>query len=316
MKKITKLLSIVLVLATVFSLCAASAYADGTQGYINRDGVNMRTGPGTNYAVRACYDLGTVCYITSELSSGWCQVTINGISGYVYGKYVSKGTQAATTTGLNIAGYINSDNVAVRAGSSFSARLIMTVNRNTSITIMTEEASGWCGITVNGQRGYVYGSYVSKGYPSGGSSGGSSVVPSTGTGTQGYINRDGVNMRSGAGTNYGVIGNYSLGTVCSILQELNSGWCQVQINGYTGYVYGKYVSKGTQSSTTTGLNIPGYINANGVNMRSGAGTTASVIGCYNKGQYLTLVTEENSGWCGVIINGQRGYVWGAYVSKY
>jgi len=320
-KSMKRVLSLIIVVCIFASLGAVSAFAADEAGYINRDNVNVRSGPGTNYNVIKCVSKDTVVTVTDQLSNGWCKVTINGTTGYVLGTYVSLGTPAKTTTGLNIAGYVNADGVNVRAGAGTNARVIATANKGKTVTIMTEEASGWCGVTIDGQRGYIYGKYVSKGtYTAGTSSSGSGTSTSgsssaSTTGEAGYINRDNVNIRAGAGTNYQVLKCVRKDTVVTVTDQLNNGWCKITINGTTGYVLGTYVSLGTPAKTTTGLNIAGYVNANGVNVRAGAGTDARVITTANKGKAITIMTEEASGWCGVTIDGQRGYIYGKYVSK-
>jgi len=59
-------------------------------GYVNRDGVNMRTGPGTSYTIIATLYKGTTCQILEELSSGWTKVVVNGSTGYVSSSYITK----------------------------------------------------------------------------------------------------------------------------------------------------------------------------------------------------------------------------------
>ncbi|MCD8079761.1 MAG: DUF4366 domain-containing protein [Bacteroides sp.] len=49
-----------------------------------------------------------------------------------------------------------------------------------------------------------------------------------------------LNLRSGAGTDYSVIGKLTNGTVVEVLGE-ESGWYQVTVDGQTGYVYSDYL---------------------------------------------------------------------------
>jgi len=310
-KSIIRTLSLVIMISILASAFAVSAYAAGESGYINRDSVNMRSTP--NGTIIANYNLGTKLTLITE-SGQWCQVNVGGTIGWVYGKYVSLGTQDATTTGLHIDGYVTTTTKAY-AGCSFDSRVINSnVTAGTYVEIMTQEDSGWCGVTLGSQRAYIYGSYVAKGSYSGGGSGSGGSGSGSGTtiGSEGYINRDAVNFRSSP--NGPVIGNFNIGTKLTLLGESNK-WCQVKINGVIGYVYGTYVSLGTQSNTTTGINQAGYVNAALVNMRAGASSDSRVLRTVSLYTKLTIVTEENSGWCGVIVNGQRGYIYGAYVSK-
>lgn len=57
----------------------------------------------------------------------------------------------------------------------------------------------------------------------------------------------------------------------------------------------------------------GYIKGNDVRLRSGAGTSYSILGTYNNGTPLTI-TGTSGDWTAVTINGVKGYVNSAYVS--
>ena len=81
---------------------------------------------------------------------------------------------------------------------------------------------------------------------------------------------------------------------------------KVTIGGTSGYIRSDYVSGGADSKT-------GYIKGNDVRLRSGAGTSYSILGTYNNGTPLTI-TGTSGDWTAVTINGVKGYVNSAYVS--
>jgi thiol-disulfide isomerase/thioredoxin len=56
---------------------------------------------------------------------------------------------------------------------------------------------------------------------------------------------EGLNVRTGAGTHYDLIGLISPNMVFVVLGEEN-GWYMINYNGRSGYVYGEYVIVGTQ----------------------------------------------------------------------
>lgn len=58
----------------------------------------------------------------------------------------------------------------------------------------------------------------------------------------------------------------------------------------------------------------GFINANCVCFRSGPSTGCSVIGTYNSGKELIILSEQN-GWTNCLIDGSIGYVYSLYVSQ-
>lgn len=291
-------------------------------GYVNTDGIAFRVGSNSSSELICYVNAGTYLDLVSELKTGWCKVVINGETGYMFGKYVSLGdypgaassstTSSSTTEATGTEGYINTDGINFRKGPGKSYGIHTSFDLGTSVSILTEEDSGWCKVKYNGTTGYVWGKYLSFGNYSGTSSGTS--TSETATAEAGYINRDNVNFRKGPGTGYDVISKYDYGTALSLLSELDTGWCRVRIGTSAGYVYGAYVNKGTPTSTVnTGLNIAGVIGgANGVRQFKSPNTSSEIIASYDAGTTLTIVSEAN-GWCGVIINGEFGYVYGKYV---
>ena len=109
-----------------------------------------------------------------------------------------------------------------------------------------------------------------------------------------------VNVRSGAGNSYSVLTVMKSGTTTASLG--NSGkWTKVNVNGKTGYVYSKYLTSGGNTSSTPSNNGSQnvsktvYISASSLNVRSGAGTSYSVIGNLKKGNSASVVGSTN-GW--------------------
>lgn len=51
-----------------------------------------------------------------------------------------------------------------------------------------------------------------------------------------------LNMRAGAGQNYGIIGKLAKGTQVTVLEELSNGWAKISVSGRTGYVSSQYLT--------------------------------------------------------------------------
>jgi probable enterotoxin D len=140
-------------------------------------------------------------------------------------------------------------------------------------------------------------------------------------------------VRSGAGTNYGVVG-YILNGETVTIEEKNGTWYKITSSkGIQGYVSGEYISidgnsgnsnngnnsgNGGQTPTPTSYkakvkNITSYLN-----VRSGAGTNNGVIGSLKNGQEVE-VTGEAGDWFKIKFsqNGaiKEGFVSSQYVEK-
>ncbi|CEO04658.1 enterotoxin [[Clostridium] sordellii] len=132
----------------------------------------------------------------------------------------------------------------------------------------------------------------------------------------GTITADRLNIRSGYGTNYSVIGTLTNGTKVEIVESQN-GWYKIKYNGGYGYVSGDYVKVDGQSKPDVKPEEPtvkntGVVNATTLNVRSGYGANYSKIGTLTNGSKVEIVESQN-GWYKIKYNGGYGYVSGDYV---
>ncbi|CEK33223.1 enterotoxin,N-acetylmuramoyl-L-alanine amidase LytC precursor,N-acetylmuramoyl-l-alanine amidase I,Uncharacterized protein with a bacterial SH3 domain homologue,N-acetylmuramoyl-L-alanine amidase CwlD,Bacterial SH3 domain [[Clostridium] sordellii] len=132
----------------------------------------------------------------------------------------------------------------------------------------------------------------------------------------GTITADRLNIRSGYGTNYSVIGTLTNGSKVEIVESQN-GWYKIKYNGTYGYVSGDYVKVDGQSKPDVKPEEPtvkntGVVNATTLNVRSGYGANYSKIGTLTNGTKVEIVENQN-GWYKIKYNGGYGYVSGDYV---
>ncbi|WP_394547686.1 SH3 domain-containing protein [Priestia aryabhattai] len=121
-----------------------------------------------------------------------------------------------------------------------------------------------------------------------------------------------LNVRSGAGTNYGIIGSVVKDQTLSVVSKSGS-WYKINYNGRTGYVSSDYVqSSGTATSPAESITYT--VTASTLNVRSGAGTNYASIGSVTKGQKLSVVSKSGS-WYKINYNGRTGYVSSDYVQS-
>ena len=119
------------------------------------------------------------------------------------------------------------------------------------------------------------------------------------------ITADAVNFRSGPSTSYSSLGSFNKGDKVEYLGTSGS-WAKVKYNNKTGYVYGYYV--GNYATITQ------YVTATTLNVRSGAGTSYSVLGSLSKGTKVEVISTTN-GWSKINYNGSIGYVSSQYLSS-
>ena len=156
------------------------------------------------------------------------------------------------------------------------------------------------------------------------SSTGSSSSSSTTTQSGTVKVNGGLNVRSGAGTGYSVIGSLSNGSKVEIV-ETSGTWYKIKYGSGYGYVSKDYItvsssSSGNSSSSSTGSSSSsttiqsGTVKVNGgLNVRSGAGTSYSVIGSLSNGSKVEIV-ETSGTWYKIKYGSGYGYVSKDYIT--
>ena len=113
-----------------------------------------------------------------------------------------------------------------------------------------------------------------------------------------------VNVRSGPGTKYSIVGGLNRGDIVKRTGE-SGKWIRVAYNGIEGYVYGKYLSD-TDLDT-----LPVYPILKTVKVRSSPGRKYKIIGKIKKGDMKpvkSITTVNGKEWLEVFCDGKWGYV--------
>ena len=243
---------------------------------VTASSLNFRTGPSTSYSIINVLMNGQkVEYIST--SGSWLKVKYNGVTGYVHGDYVTKGTTDNSTTGTTK--YVSASvGLNVRSGAGTSYSKLGKLEYKEKVTVLST-SNGWSKINYNGKTGYVDSSYLKSTLPG-------STDDNTNnetTGTTKYVNTtSGLNVRSGAGTSYSKLGKLEYKEKVTVLSTSN-GWSKINYNGKTGYVDSSYL----QST------VPGSNGNNANNNNNTVSTKANEVIAYAK----TLLGKP--------------YVWGA-----
>jgi N-acetylmuramoyl-L-alanine amidase len=216
---------------------AAGPAAGGTlQAKIT--GLNVRSGPGTTYAPIGQINPGTPFAVTGQQGS-WYAIDYYGQTGWVAGWLVTTdgaaATPAAPTTppagGASLQAKITGLNV--RSGPGTTYDILGQINPGTSFAITGQQGS-WYAIDYFGQTGWVAGWLVTTG-------GAPTPAPATGGTVQASIT--GLNVRSGPGTTYGILGQINPGTSFAVTGQ-QGNWYAIDYFGQAGWVAGWLVSRG------------------------------------------------------------------------
>jgi len=127
----------------------------------------------------------------------------------------------------------------------------------------------------------------------------------------GTINDNGVNVRSGPGTNYNILNTLTKGTMITIL-ETRGDWQQIQYGSLQGWVKSAFISAGNPaSSATCRLRVTGDL----VNLRSGPDTASNKVGQVRKGDILSIIEVDGNWYHIKTPSGLDGYIRSDYVAK-
>ncbi|WP_439019910.1 SH3 domain-containing protein [Bacillus thuringiensis] len=222
---------------------------------VNVSSLRVRTGPSTSHTILGSIHKGQVVQVTGEVQD-WVKIHYSGQTAYISKDYISKSGSNANvdqtneqqknvtvqTDGTYI---VNATSLRVRTGPATYHSVIGGVLNGQTLQVTGVE-NGWLKIKHNGRTGYVSSEYVNF------VKGGTPSIPEISNPSAGakvgdyYVNVSLLNVRSGAGTNHGVIGGLSKGIKVQVLFEQN-GWGKINYNGKNGYVSSKFLSKTSET---------------------------------------------------------------------
>ena len=271
---------------TAPSSTTGSTTGSGQTGTITASELHIRQSPSTAAASVGKYTKGTQVTIL-ETSNGWGRTD----KGWINMGYVRIGGTAATDTPTNTTtntgtttgttttaggtkGVVTATQLNIRESASTTAAQKGSYSYGDRITIL-ESSNGW-GRT---DKGWVSMDYVY-------------VDGTTGKNTaKGLVTGNGLNVRSGPGTNYNSVASYAAMTRVNILEQVKVGgttWGCTK-DGWISLSY-VYIDGTTAEGSTTGT-----ISGSNVNIRSGPGTNYDRVGSYNSGDTVQVYAQFTVG---------------------
>ncbi len=218
-----------------------------------------------------------------------------------------------------------SNGVNVRKGPGKNYSKLGALTYNTTVNVL-ETTNGWYKIKYSDKTGYISSQYASY---SGNSKSDSSKSDSSskssadnasasGGGGSYTVTAASLNVRKGAGTSYGILGQINKGTTVNALGE-SGGWLKISYKNQTGWISKKYTKSGSsassssasstesqQSTSNTTQAKTGTVTTSALNVRKGAGTGYGIIGTLLNGNTFSY-TDESNGW--LKINYKNGTGW-------
>ena len=276
------------------------------KGVIATNGLNIRSEASTSSDIKGSYNKGDVVTIL-EMKDGWGRTN----KGWIKMEYVNtSATNTGTTnntdknnqdnktptinsngsTTVQFRGIVTVKDLNIRADANQSAERVGNYTYGARVEIL--EKNGNWGRT---NKGWISLSYI---YQDG----------TSGTNTaNGYITTDGLNVRNGPGKEFDVVGSYNNGDYVNILEQFtyNGTTWGCTKKGWISMAYvdvdGEDDSSENTTTDTGSSKKTGYVDADGLRIRSGPGTDYATVGSLNFGEKVTILDEVEDG---------NGVLWG------
>ena len=303
--------------------------------------VNFRSGPGTNYSSKGVIALGTTVTVTDTSNSEWYAVRLsNGSTGYIFAQYLKlNSSSSATATPAPTQAPSGSEQSAKTTeyvnfrsgpGTNYSSKGVIA--SGTAVTVTDTSNSQWYAVRLaNGSTGYIFAQYLkltgtSSATPTPAPTAAPTQAPSNNGTVQAKLTAD-VNLRRGAGTNYGVIKVIGTGTTVTVTDASNSQWYKVKLSdGTEGYLFSEYlkvtsgnIDSAKPSATPTPTPAPsnGTVQAkttSDLNVRKGPGTSYGIVKVIDMNVTVTVTEATSSSWYKVkLSDGTEGYLAAQYL---
>ncbi|SMC45656.1 C40 family peptidase [Papillibacter cinnamivorans] len=123
------------------------------------------------------------------------------------------------------------------------------------------------------------------------------------------VDASSLRLRESPSTSSSILGTASTGDTVVVLEKLD-GWYKVNFKATEGYMSSEYLTLKETADVTIGY---GLVKATSLNMRSGPGTTYSLVSAI-PGSAIVSIVGIDSGWYKVTYGGKTGYVLSDYLS--
>jgi uncharacterized protein YgiM (DUF1202 family)/GH24 family phage-related lysozyme (muramidase) len=252
--------------------------------------LNMRNGPSLGNGIITVLKTGTSLKVLDNSNRDWVKVqTSDGRSGWCYRQYLAISGAASSTssnTSTSSSGSsltaVTTDYLNLRTGAGLNYRVILTMKKGSTVTVLDNSNRSW-------------------------------VKVRTASGTQGWCSRDYLKISSSTSSSSSSSSRSSSTTTSSSSSSKasSSSSSSTSSNSSSSASSG---STGSTSTPSTPKLTGALVQVNDLlRLRSGPGTSYSVLGHLKNGTYLTVLEPPKNSWMKVKWGSTIGYVCTDYV---
>jgi len=234
--------------------------------------LNMRSGPGMDYAVRTVIPNGTAVELRGDPQNGFHPVNYDGTTGWVHGDWLrpaslgplpepdptpapAPGGNGSVPVGDTVTGSATTTaNLNLRSGPGTDYDVHTVIPNGRTVELRGDAQNGFYPVSFNGTTGWAHGDWLDVG---GGPApspeptptptpapGGNGSVPVGDAVTGTASTTDSLNLRRGPGLDYAVVTVIPFGASVELRGEPQNGFHPVSYNGTTGWAHGDWLSTG------------------------------------------------------------------------
>ena len=284
-------------------------------GTLIGDYVNLRAGAGTGHAVIGMLYLNDEVTVLDDSDANWAKIrTKDGQEGYCSKEYLHITKKGETAQGTAV----TTDALNLRSGAGTDYHVKTVLSKGTTVTILDNSDVNWAKVrTADSTEGYCSKAYLDIAGSSAQEPSSPTQQPeqnesaSNTTELQAVLTGSDVNLRSGAGTGYSVIGSLYLGQRVTVIDNSDANWAKIRTeSGQEGYCTKEFlqISDGSGSNAGEEVSIGKAITTDYLNLRSGAGLNHNVLTVLAKGAVVDVIDNSDGTWVKVKTNdGTVGY---------
>ena len=277
--------------------------AEELTGTLTGDYVNLRAGAGTGHAVIGILYLNDEVTVLDDSDANWVKIkTKDGQEGYCSKEYLhiaKKGETAQETA-------VTTDALNLRSGAGTDYYVKTVLSKGTTVTVLDNSDANWVKVrTADGTEGYCSKAYLDMMNSSAQQSPAPPQQPEhngsaqNSTQLQAVLIGSDVNLRSGAGVGYSVIGSLSLGQCVTVIDNSDANWAKIRTeSGQEGYCSKEFLQISDDSNSNSGeeASIGKAITTDYLNLRSGAGLNHNVVTVLAKGAVVNVIDNSDGTW--------------------
>ncbi|NLT94091.1 MAG: SH3 domain-containing protein [Clostridia bacterium] len=282
-KKLISVFGTLLMVTLLCSIFPLGVFAQGGIGKVTGSNVNVRQGPGTQYARIANLSAGQFVKILGE-KDNWFQIQLaDGTKGWTAGWLISLENQGPEKA------VVEGSVVNIRKGPGTQYAVSGQVKAGTELSVLKRENNWILVMLPNGSQGWIADWLVKVSRVAGAQAA--------------VINGSNVNIRQGAGTTYPLLFQLNKGDQVTI-KDQKSGWYLIESSKGTGWVASWLVSAPGVAQSSRNAVVTGSI----VNVRKEPSTQAARVTQVKAGDVVQIIGEKNDWYQVKTGSGKEGWI--------